>query len=191
MDGGVTEGMVFASMASAAAGTAVSAYSSYEQGKAQQQQALYQSAVALNNQKIAQQYATAELQKGDVQEQEKRQQTAQAISAERAAVGANGLDVNTGSPLRLQADTAAVGELDAQTIRNNAQRAAYGYEVQGMNFAANAGLEESAAANAARFGALGAFSSIIGGATTVSNRWLTFRNAGIGSGGGPPDVYGA
>lgn len=175
-DFGVTEVLAIASLAASAAGAGVSAYGAYEQGQAQRQQALYQAGVAQQNQAIANQYATSEIEKGNVLEQEKRDQTAQMISKERAGFGASGLDVNTGSPLRLQESTAVVGELDAQTIRNNAQRAAYGYEVQGMNFGANAGLLDMEASNASRFGALGALSSIIGGASSVGDKWARFRN---------------
>lgn len=174
----------FIAIAATAASAGVAAYGAHEQGVAAANQANYQAQVAVNNQKIASEYATSEIEKGQVLEQNKRTDTAARIGAERAAIGASGLDVNTGSALRLQVDTAAVGELDAQTIRNNSQRAAYGYEVQGMGYAANAGADDAAAQNASRFGALGAFSSIIGGASSVSNRWLGFQNAGI-FGGGP------
>lgn len=176
---GIEEGVAIASLVAGVAGAGVSAYSAHEAGVASQQQALYQAQVARNNQQIANQYATVELQKGAVLEQEKRQQTAQQESKIRAGVGASGLDVSTGSPLRLQSDTALLGEQDAQTIRNNSQRAAYGYQVQGLNYAGTAGLEDMAASNAARTGALGEWSSIIGGASTVSSRWAGFSNQGI------------
>lgn len=171
------------SLLATAIGAGVSAYGAKQQGIAESNQANYQAAVARNNQIVANQYATTELQRGQVLEGEKREQTAQTISNIRAAVGASGLDVASGSALRLQSDTAKVGELDAQTIRNNSQRAAYGYQVQGMNYGATAGLEDAEARNAARSGNLGMWSSIIGGASTVANRWANFANAGVFSGG--------
>ena len=160
------------------AGAAMSAYGSYESGQAQRNQALYQSAVATNNQTIANQYAQTEIQRGQVLEQEKREQTAQMISSERATIGANGLDINTGSPLRLQESVAKLGELDAQTIRNNALRSAYGYQVQGMNFGAEAGLFDAEAANAARAGNLGMWSNIMAGASGTAFRWNVMAQEG-------------
>lgn len=178
--------MAYVALIAAVAGAAVSAYSAHEQGVAQQNQANYQAAVARNNQTIANQYAQVEIQRGQVLEEQKREETAQRIGAVRAAAGANGLDVNTGSPLRLQEDTAKLGELDALTIRNNSQRAAYGYQVQGMNFGAQAGLLDSEASNAARAGNLGMWSSIMGGASSVGNKWAQFQNSGaIGPFSGP------
>ena len=180
-DFGVTEYMALAGYASAVAGAGVAAYSAHEQGVAQSKAAAYQAQVARNNQAMAAQYATMETQKGAQLEEQKRLQTAQAEGSVRAAAGASGLDPNaTGSsPLRLQGDTAMLGEQDALTIRANAARAAYGYKVQGLNYGAQAGLDEAASADAARAGALGAFSSIIGGASSVSDKWLSYRREGV------------
>lgn len=58
-----------------------------------------------------------------------RVQTQQMIGTQRAALAANGGDVNSGSAALLQDDTAMLGELDALTISNNAAREAYGYKV--------------------------------------------------------------
>jgi hypothetical protein len=59
-----------------------------------------------------------------------RQRTGQLIGAQRAAAGAQGVEVNSGSSVDAQADAARTGELDALTIRNNAARSAWGYQVQ-------------------------------------------------------------
>ena len=45
-------------------------------------------------------------------------------------MAANGVDLSSGSPLDILGDTAMYGELDALTIRSNAEREAYGYRVQ-------------------------------------------------------------
>lgn len=171
-------------LAATALAAVTSAYGSYQQGKANQAMYNYQAQVAQNNQTIANQYANYETQKGQVLEQQKRIETGEREGAIRAAVGASGLRIDSGSPLRLQEDTARLGELDAQTIRANANAAAYGYKVQGMNFAAQASLDETAASNASRFGALGAFSSIIGGASQFGSQWATFKQAGMSPFGG-------
>lgn len=52
------------------------------------------------------------------------------IGSQRAGFAAQGVDVGSGSAVDVQADAAYLGELDALTIRNNAAREAWGYEVE-------------------------------------------------------------
>lgn len=171
----------YAALAASAVGAGVSAYSAHEQGQAQAAAAAYQAQVAKNNQTIAQQYAANATARGNALAAEKQREVSAKEGMVRAAVGASGLDPNApgSSALRLQEDTARLGALDVETIRNNAAREAYGYQVQGVSFAAQAGLLESESENAATAGSLGAFSSIVGGASSVSSKWATFQNEGV------------
>lgn len=171
--------LAYAALAASAVGAGTAAYAAHAQGVAQRNAAQYQAQVALNNQKLAEQYAQVETQKGQRLEEAKRMQTAQVEGNVRAAAGAAGVEVNAGSPVRLQEDAARLGELDAQTIRNNSARAAYGYRVQGMSYAGQAQLDEMTASDASSAGSLGAFSSIIGGASSVSDKWLKYKQAGV------------
>jgi transposase len=167
------------SVIASVAGTAVSFIGQMQQGEANAAAARYQAAVARNNQIISEQNAIVETQKGQQMEAAKREQTAQATSMQRARLAAAGVALDSGSPVRIQEDIASLGELDALTIRNNAARAAYGYRSQGLNYAAQAGLDDMRSQNVSTAGTLGAFSSLIGGASSVSDKWLRFRNAGI------------
>jgi hypothetical protein len=169
----------YAALALTAVSAGVSAYGAAQSASAQSQAADYQAQVALNNQKIADQNAQVALQQGEQQEAAKREQTAQVISEQRAITAAAGIDPNQGSSRRIQGDTAALGELDAQTIRNNAARTAYGFRAQGNDFSGQASLLESQSASASSAGALGAFSSLIGGASSVANKWTTFNSQGV------------
>lgn len=163
------------------ASTVVAAGSAIASGVAQRNQARYQSAVAQNNAIVAEQNAAAELERGRRLEDAKRMETAQREGAIRAAVGSGGLDVNSGSPLRLQEDSALVGELDALTIRSNAERAARNYRIAGMNSNAQADLFRTAGSNALASGYLSAGGSIIGGASQIASRWDAFKPAGSSS----------
>jgi hypothetical protein len=51
------------------------------------------------------------------------------IGSQRAGYAGQGVDVSEGSPLDVQTDTAYQGELDALTIRTNAAREAWGFNV--------------------------------------------------------------
>lgn len=118
-----------------------------QQAAAQAGMASYQAQVARNNQMIAEGYARRALQQGQVDEQNRRLKTAAALGSQRASLASQGGDVDSGSPLDLQADTARLGEYDAQAIRSNAALKAYGYRVQGYNDAADAGRADLQAAD--------------------------------------------
>jgi len=158
---------------------ATSAIGAMQKGSADQQAAQYQAAVARNNQIIANQNAQYAIEKGRAAEEVKRERTAQMISSQRMRAGAAGLTLDSGSPLRIQEDVAQQGEIDALTIRNNAAREAYGWESQGMGYAAQAQLDEMRGRSAREAGTLGAFSSIVGGASSVSDKWMKFKQAGL------------
>jgi hypothetical protein len=163
---------------------AVSAVGAIQQGRAASNAANYQAQVARNNQVIADQNASFALQQGQQQTAAKQQQTAQTISDQRAITAASGIDPNRGSSVRIQGDTAALGALDAATISNNAARTAWGYETQGIDFGAQASLLQSQASSASTAGELGAFSSVIGGASSVASKWQTYNQQGVFSSSG-------
>lgn len=155
--------------------TGLSAYGAIQSGQAQAGNARYQSQVALNNQKFADYNAELATQRGQQMEQAKRTETQDVIGAVRAASGASGVSANSGSPLRVQGDVAKLGDIDAMMIRANAAREAYGYRVQGANYGSEAGLLQSEAGQASRAGNLEAFTSLIGGASTVADKWKTWK----------------
>lgn len=162
-----------------AAGAVISYAGTQRQAEANAQANAYQAQVARNNQTLADMYAERSQQQGGVQAENKQLETAQRLSAVRAAIGGNGLDPSSGSGLRLQKDTLAMGDLDARTIRANAARDAYGYHTQGMGFAAQAGLNSAAARNATAGGNLAGVGAIISGAASVSDKWANYKRAGV------------
>lgn len=68
-----------------------------------------------------------------VEEDRRRQQTRQMLASQRTALAANNVDMSTGTPMEILGDTAAIGEQDALTIRANAARQAWGYQVEANN----------------------------------------------------------
>lgn len=153
------------------AGTAMSVMGQMQAGDAAAKSAEYNAAVARNNQIVADRQADDAVKRGQVAEDEQRRKTAQIKGAQRAALGASGVALDSGSPLDILGDTAAFGELDALTIRNNASREAYGYKVQGMNFAAEAGLADARGAAAKQSALIGAGATLLSGAGNVIDRW--------------------
>jgi hypothetical protein len=157
------------------ASTALSAYGQIQAGQQAQAAADYNAAVARNNQIIADRQAEDAVKRGQVAEEEQRRRTRAIAGTQRAALAASGVQLDQGSPADILADTAQFGELDALTIRNNAEREAYGYRVQGMNFGAEAGLQQGRASSAMTGAYLGAGSTLLSGATSVADRWYTQR----------------
>jgi hypothetical protein len=116
-----------ASIGMMAAGAGFSAMASRSAGKAQKQLADY-------NAQVADMQAADAIVRGREAEERHRLDVRRLIGSQRAALGAGGADVNEGSAMDIQADTAAMGELDAITIRTNAAREAWGYRVQASDY---------------------------------------------------------
>ena len=161
------------------ASTVISAAGAAQAGNAQSQALQYQAQVAANNQIIANQYADRAIQVGQVNAETAMEKNAQQQGVIRAAAGASGFQVDNGTNLRLQEDTAKLGQQDISTIMNNAQEQAYGYQVQGLSYQAQSQLDTMSAANASQAGDIKALGSIFNGASAVSSKWSSFFNSGI------------
>lgn len=150
-------------------------------------QARYQAQVAEQNRELARRQQADALQRGQVAEENRRRVTAQQIGQQTAALAAQGTDLE-GSPTDILGDTAAAGELDARTVRANAAREAYGYEVQGLGYGNTAAMEYTRAANSTYTpNYLGAGASLLSGASTLADKWRRFqqndpRPSGAGDG---------
>jgi len=168
-----------ATLAATAVSGAVTAYGAVQQGQAQKKQARYQAGVERNNATIAGWQAQDATQRGQIEEQRQRLATARLRSSQRAGMAANGIEIDSGSPLDVLMDTAQLGELDALTIRSNAEREAYGFRSQSGNLMAQAGLTTMAGRNAATAGYIGAGSTLLSSAATVGDRKKTYDRYGI------------
>lgn len=129
-----------------ALGSAASAYSSISQGD-------YQAQVASNNAQVARQNATTDLAAGAAQQQQTAIKARATLGGELASQASNGLDVNSGSNVRVRSSAAVLGDLSGLTIQNNAARAAYG-QVIGANSDAAQGYLDRTAGNDKAIGSL-------------------------------------
>ena len=93
----------------------------------------YEQQVAERNATIADQQAEQARQIGNIEEERQLRRVRAALGSQRAALAANGIDVNSGTALDLQAETAGFGAADALTLRSNALREAWGFQVEGTN----------------------------------------------------------
>lgn len=119
---------------------AVTVASAAMQAQSQRQQAKYQSAVADQNADIAEAQAQDAVNRGNIAADQHRRDMRQRQGTQAATMGATGAELSSGNALDIFADTAQFGTLDALTTVNNAQREAYGYQVQGANSQAQGAL---------------------------------------------------
>lgn len=171
--------LAIASIAATAISTGAGIVGQISAGSQAEQQAAYQAGVARNNAIIAERAAQDALTRGKVEEGQQRDKTRQLIGLQRATLAGNGVMVDTGSALNITADTAGIGELDALTIRSNAEREAAGYRAQGMNYEAEARLTRAAGKQAKTDSLWQAGGTALTGIGTVAGKWYGFKQEGI------------
>lgn len=140
-----------------AAATATTAYGQYQSGQ-------YQSKVAKNNAVIQGRMAADAQRRGENAENQHRIKVAQLKAKQRAAMSAKGLDISSGTPSMILQDTAEMGEMDALTIRSNAERNVYAHRVgatQALNQSKLASYE----------GTMGAAGTVLSGTGKVAGSW--------------------
>lgn len=154
------------------AGAAISAGGAVLGGIAAGNAASYRAKVAENNAQIERQKATYALQAGGVKAQEAGLKSAEAQAEVKTALAANNVDVNSGSALDVEAGTRQKGELDQETIANNAELQAYGYQVTATADEAQAGLDKATAEQAPIGAAIGATGSLLSNSSAIGFKWL-------------------
>lgn len=92
----------------------------------------YQEQVSDQNTKVANAQAEDQLRLGQIEASERRLKTRLQIANQQATFGAQNVQVS-GSALDILGDTAMFGEIDEGRIRANAQRKAWGYNVDAWN----------------------------------------------------------
>lgn len=104
------------------------------------------------------------LERGKAEESAKRREIQQLEGRQRALMAAGGLDLGSGSPLTILADTAQYGELDVQNIRRNARREADYYEEEGR-------LALTSAEDTKVAGMFSGFSTVVSGVGGLADKW--------------------
>jgi hypothetical protein len=173
------EALAIGSMAASVGGGILGGIGAHNEGQAAKDQARYRAAVANNNAILAEKSAQMATEAGDIKAQNESLHTAATIGTIKATQAASGLDVNIGTPVDVRESAADLGRLDAMTIRYNAQKEAYNARTQADSYRAQAGLDMMAGKTATEAGDLKAFTSILGGAASVGDKWASYRRAGV------------
>lgn len=152
------------------------AASAFGNAAAQRATLQYQQKVAEGNAILADYQAIDALSQGARAEVDLRKAAAQLKGKQRAALAANGVALNEGSPAAVIAATDTMRDADIATLRNNAARAAWGYRMQGANSTSRAGALGSAAGAVNPL--LSGASSLLGSASGVAGRWYDLYKSG-------------
>ena len=172
----------YASLASTAIGGVTSAVGAVKAGSAEASAAKYNSEVAAQN--AAQQKTNTEIagQAGAQQAGMSSMKTRNELGAILTNQAASGLDVNSGSPLDVRSSARELGQLDALTVRSNATRSAYGYQVQSASDTGESQLGKAEASNDLAGGYVNAGGTLLSSAGTAGMNFAKYQLAGGFSG---------
>ena len=123
-----------------AAGTLMAAKSQKDQGD-------YAQKVGENNARYADASAADATRRGQIAENQSRNESRALMARQRTAMAANGIDFTTGTGALLLEDSAAMGAMDVETIRTNAMKQAFGLESQAMTQRSDGAMAKTAGNN--------------------------------------------
>jgi hypothetical protein len=106
----------------------------------QKKQGQAQAEIDENNARLAQAEADNANAQATRESEQQAWRTRALIGQQRAAIAANNIDPTLGTPSEILGETAMFGEVDQQTIRQNAARQAWGFNAQATNYRNQGGL---------------------------------------------------
>ena len=178
----ITTALLIASAATTAAGTAQSVRAARRGGKAAQAAANAEADLMDYNAAVADISAQEAKEQGAVEADRYKEQIEGVIGAQRAGYAGQGVDVSSGSALAVQADTAAVAEMDALQITSNAARTAWGYQVEAYDNRKRALYARQEGVQLAAAGRAQANAALIQGAGGILTTGLNYSMARYGYG---------
>lgn len=132
-------------IALSAAAAGATAYGVHKQAKAEKAAKNYAAGVSRNNAIIAENLAKDALDRGDIAEKQHRLRVSELKGKQKSVFAASGVDLSYGTPVDVFSDTEALGEFDALTIRNNAERESQRFKLQAYNDTVQGDLTQSQA----------------------------------------------
>lgn len=166
-------------IAAAAGGAVVSAFGNYMQGQDTAAMYNYRAGVAQTNAMIEKQNADYAIQAGEVKAQQEGMKVRAQVGQIRADQGASGLDVGSGSAALVQQSAKEIGAEDVAIIRSDAAKRAYGYDVSAYQYGTQESLDKFAASTSKTSGDIAAIGSLLGGASSVSSKWMQGQSLGM------------
>jgi hypothetical protein len=136
----------------------------------------FENDVAERNAQLAEKQGQDALNIGNLEENRQRDVTGQEIASGRTSTAAQNVDVSSGSAAAVRASQQLVGEVDALTIRNNAAREAWGYDVEAANQRMQGRLALLAGENDAAAERASSVSTLLTGASSLTGLYRGTRS---------------
>ena len=168
--------MAMSSLMLQAGGVATSTVGSYYAAKGQKTALKLQARIAEVNAKIAEGQSRDALQRGERQEQGTRMGAAQLRSSQRAAMGSSGIDLGSETAAAVLTSTDYLTEVEANTIKANALREAWGFRMDAGQSRSEASMARATARGISPAGE--AFSTLMTGAAQVAGSYAGFKESG-------------
>lgn len=130
--------------------------------------ARYSSKINKMNAALAEQNAKYSRAKGELEAQRLHRLGLEVAGSQRAAFGASGASVGSGSPVDVIADTFTRSDIDASMARYNAELEAFGFEVEASNYKAAAQADSMVASQ----NLLGLGSTLLTSVTSLQKKYL-------------------
>lgn len=165
--------MSMMSLISSAGGAIGSAQAARMQAQGQQFQARMAGRAAEQNAKLAEWQAQDAERRGGVAARDRATATQLQLGKQRAAMAGSGIRTDSGTALAILDDTRIAGDIDVSTIRENASREAAGARIAAASASAQGRILEAGADAISPSRA--AFSTILGSAGTVADRWYRYN----------------
>jgi hypothetical protein len=152
----------------AVASTVVATVGSVTSGIGEAQQYRYQAQIADQNARLANDQARDSIENTNLEARRRYREIAQTKGAQTAAMAANGLDLNFGSPVDIQKDTAMIGAEDVGQIYKGGNERTRGFDINAFNYRSQASANRAQASGALMKGIFGGVSTALGGASQVA-----------------------
>lgn len=139
----------------------------------------YEAQLYNQNAGLADMQAADAIARGREAELKVRGDSRQLVGAQRAALAAQGIAIDSGSAADVIENDAMMGELDALTVRNNARRAAWGFNVQGEQYRAQGELARAVGRNTAKALRRGSVNTLLSGAGQLYEVYNSYGHNGV------------
>jgi hypothetical protein len=139
-------------------------FSNRSAAKAQRKAAEADAELQDYNADVADIQAQDALERGEVEADKYGAAVRRMVGAQRANYATQGVDVSSGTPMDVQADTAQWGEINALQIKSNAAREAWGYKVEAYDSRKRAMFERKEGLMLQKAGNTAAWASVVAAA---------------------------
>ncbi|MDB5710877.1 MAG: hypothetical protein JWL96_2947 [Sphingomonas bacterium] len=151
----------------AIAAAAVTATGQVLNGIGQSQQYRYQALIDEQYNRLATDQARDSIDNTNLESQRRYRQLADTQGKQQAAMAANGVDLNFGSPADVQRDTAMIGGEDIGQIYKAGYQRTRGYDIDGWNYRSSAAANRARASGALMQGIFSGLGTALGGASNM------------------------